>query len=161
MCKSFFFFFRKLFHRNKCYIIEILIVSYPKDVIVILISNCLMEITSVPTMFRSPPWFMSIVMSTPQLISARSWTAISVFWALNVNHISNAPLGPGCDKPGFVTHLTRSINIYVCMIHAMQKSKRFLDLKCPLFVNTVNFIFFILKLFKFSLFLHSWVGLTK
>ena len=41
------FIFRKLFHFKEFYIIEILIVSYPNDVIVILISNCLIEITSI------------------------------------------------------------------------------------------------------------------
>ena len=41
------FFLRKLFHRKEFYIIEILIVSYPSDVIVILISICLIEVTSI------------------------------------------------------------------------------------------------------------------
>ena len=40
-------FFRKLFNRKEFYIIEILIVLYPSDVIVILISICLIEVTSI------------------------------------------------------------------------------------------------------------------
>ena len=39
--------FRKLFYHKEFYINDILIESYPNDVIVILTSNCLIEITSI------------------------------------------------------------------------------------------------------------------
>ena len=45
------FFSRKLFHRKEFYIIEILIVSYPSDVMVILISICLIEVTSIVVVY--------------------------------------------------------------------------------------------------------------
>ena len=46
------FFSENYFVVNFFYIIEILIVSYPNDVIIISISNCLIEITSLEVFFN-------------------------------------------------------------------------------------------------------------
>ena len=46
-----FFLLENYFSVKEFYIIEILIVSYPNDVIVILISNCLIEIMSIKVFF--------------------------------------------------------------------------------------------------------------